>query len=83
MGYQCAEIANQKCDAGKFILGSFEGRVSKGQDATNKNFARRAKVGKCPCCTRATYVASLSMCKLGGNSGLNDRGPAFGMSDGP
>ena len=57
VGYQGAEMALSKCDAGKYILVRLGGAVSKGCDAAKSNLAQKAKVGYCPCCTKATQIA--------------------------
>ena len=50
MGYQSAEIAMTKCDAGQFILARLVGAVSTGHDVAKKELTHRAEVGYCPSC---------------------------------
>ena len=67
MGYQCAEIATDKCDA------RHEGAAPEAHGATKRNLTRKAKVGYSPCSgTRSenptvahVVVPKVSYCLLG------------------
>ena len=47
---------------------------ARGHDGKANNFCRRAKVGYCPCCTRATHVAIPPPYPLGPYGGLKHTG---------
>ena len=58
MGYQSWDAVYGHCEAWKWTLVRLEGRLSKGNDGKAKDgICQKAKVGYCPCCTRATLVA--------------------------
>ena len=83
MGYQSAEIAIDKCDAGKLALVHSGGAGCNGHGARKEELAQSAKVGYRPCCARATHVSIPTGCALGEYSGLKGRGLASWTSNGP
>ena len=54
-----AVVAMAECDAGKFTLVRFEAHA---HNAPKMELGLGAKVGYCPCCTRATHIACPPMC---------------------
>ena len=60
MTYQSAVIAMTKC-----FLARFERTAAKTREAPKTDVVRRAKVGCCPCCARATHAAISPMYQRG------------------
>ena len=58
MGHRSCDVVYDRCEAWMSILVRLEGRLSKGHvtEATD-GLCQKAKVGYCPCCTRAAHVA--------------------------
>ena len=59
------------------------GTTSRGHSGTKAGLAQRAKVGYCPCFTRATHVAIPPSYKLGEFANDKARGPELWKSAGP
>lgn len=76
-----------KFAAGKFILARkpmrFEGTAANAHAAPKADLTRRARVGYCPCCTRATYSATPPRCELGEFSWFKELRLALGMAHDP
>ena len=73
-GCQGAESAVAWGGAGKYTLARIEGPATKGRNAEQAELGRIAKVGYCPCCSRATHIANPPRCKLGKYSCLKAAG---------
>ena len=54
--YMAPEVLLGVCEGSQSLLLRIEGYCSRGHDSSPKEHAQRAKVGLCPCCTRATHV---------------------------
>ena len=74
IGYQSSEVAGHHCDAFRNILIRMKVAIAKGHDASKQNSAQKAKVGHCPCCTKATHIALPPTYPLGERSAKKGRG---------
>ena len=84
MGYQSWDVVYDHCEAWKWTLVRLEGRLSKGRDAKAKDgICQKAKVGYCPCCTRATHVAIPQSYAIGAMDPLKQMGIRLWTAFGP
>ena len=83
MGYQSWDVVFDHCEASTSTLVRLEGRLSKGHGGEARDgLCQKAKVGYCPCCTRAAHVAIPPAYRLRALGPLKRMGirlwPAFG-----
>ena len=83
MGRQSSEVAINHCDAPWRILFRLEGLIARGHDASEQNWAQETKVGYCPCCTRAPYIALPPAYTVGVYSSVEEQGTSPWSEAGP
>ena len=58
MAHQSAEILSGPCEGDGSILVRLEGSCSRAHPGAKHGLAQGAKAGYCPCCAKATHIAT-------------------------